>query len=142
MPRYTANPSEDRFADQLSGFEQLRLSWRLFRDERVPTWMKSVVPIVAAVYVILPIDLIPDFVLGLGQVDDVGIIGIALFAMSRVLPRLAPRAVVGEHLDEMRHGRRGRRKRENVIDTSFEVVEKPAAHRRERGFDGIQETRA
>ena len=40
-----------------------------------PMWMFLIVAIVMAAYMILPIDLIPDFITGLGQIDDVAILG-------------------------------------------------------------------
>ena len=95
-------------ADQLSGIQRSQLCWRLLRDERVATWIKAAVPMMAIAYVIMPVDLIPDFILGLGQIDDVGMIGIALLVMTRVLPKLAPRNVVNEHIGDLTMGRRSR----------------------------------
>jgi uncharacterized membrane protein YkvA (DUF1232 family) len=56
---------------------QARLALRLFREPRVPVPLK-VVPVLAGLYVISPIDLVPDFLPGLGQLDDLGIILAAL----------------------------------------------------------------
>ncbi len=134
----TAQPIEG----QLSGFERFRLSWRLFRDDRVPTWMKALVPLVAMVYVLAPIDLIPDLMLGLGQLDDLSVIGIAVFTMTKLLPKLAPRDITDEHLAEMRGSRQRRENRENVIDTTFRLVDEPAQDARRQSLDNIQETRA
>ena len=54
---------------------------RLFRDvaqdPRVPKRVKYEVG-AAAAYLVLPIDVIPDFIPGLGQLDDVAIIGWAV----------------------------------------------------------------
>jgi|GEM_PF-1509392 len=88
--------------EELRALERIRLTWRLFRDDRVATWMKAAVPAIAALYLVAPIDLIPDFILGLGQIDDLSIIGVALFAMTKLLPKLSPNAVTSEHLSEMR----------------------------------------
>ena len=73
--------------------ERGRLVLRLMQDERVPTWLKVGVPLVVALYFLFPIDLIPDFIPLLGQVDDIGVVllGMALFI------RLAPQFVVEEH---------------------------------------------
>lgn len=73
--------------------ERGRLVWRLMNDERVPSWLKVSIPLVVGLYFVSPIDLIPDFLLGLGQLDDIGVIllGMALFI------RLAPEVVVDEH---------------------------------------------
>ncbi len=53
--------------------DQLRLGWRLLRDERVSA-LKFALPALLALYVVSPIDLIPDFLLGLGQIDDLGVV--------------------------------------------------------------------
>jgi uncharacterized membrane protein YkvA (DUF1232 family) len=72
---------------------QARLAWRLMRDSRVPSWTKLIPP-AALLYVLFPIDIIPDFVAGLGQLDDIAVvlIGVKLFI------ELSPREVVQEHL--------------------------------------------
>ena len=73
--------------------ERGRLVWRLMNDDRVPSWLKVVIPLVVGLYFFSPIDLIPDFLIGLGQLDDLGVVmlGMALFI------RLAPEAAVTEH---------------------------------------------
>ena len=78
-------------------WDQLRLGWRLFRDPRVASRLKVIVPLLAGVYLLSPIDILPDLFLGVGQVDDLGIVGIALLVLARLLPRLAPSDVVEEH---------------------------------------------
>lgn len=87
-----------RIVDSLGLFERIRLFMRLSADPRVATWAKVLVPTLAAIYVISPIDLIPDFLIGPGQLDDLGAIGVALLVATRLLPRLAPAHVVREHL--------------------------------------------
>jgi uncharacterized membrane protein YkvA (DUF1232 family) len=75
--------------------ERLRLGWRLLRDPRIPAWPKLLVPI-AAIYVISPVDVIPDFLLVLGQIDDLSVIGLIL-AVITMLVRWSPQDVVAEH---------------------------------------------
>jgi uncharacterized membrane protein YkvA (DUF1232 family) len=72
---------------------QVRLAWRLFWDQRVPLWTKLIPP-AALAYMLFPLDIIPDIVVGLGQLDDIAVllIGIKLFV------ELAPPDVVHEHL--------------------------------------------
>src|SRR5215213_4981523 len=123
-------------SDELTGFQRLRLSWRLFRDGRVPNWMKALVPIFAMLYVFAPIDLIPDFVLGLGQLDDLSVLGFSIFVMTRLLPRLAPREVVDDHLSSMSKASR-RREPTNVVDATYEVVGRSAGDTRWRETGGI-----
>ncbi|MCC7023816.1 MAG: DUF1232 domain-containing protein [Thermomicrobiales bacterium] len=81
-------------------WDQVRLSWRLLRDERVGT-MKYLLPALVALYFASPIDAIPDFFVGLGQVDDLGLVVVAVLLLARLLPRLAPGHVVDEHLRAM-----------------------------------------
>lgn len=56
---------------------------KLVSDPAVPAKAKYL-PLLALVYVIVPIDLIPDFFLLLGQIDDIGIILILLTMAMRI----------------------------------------------------------
>lgn len=83
--------------------QQGRLTWRLFHDSRVPRWVK-LIPIAGLVYLISPIDLIPDMMLpGLGQVDDVAVILLSL----KVFIDLCPPGVVREYLEDIAGGQSG-----------------------------------
>jgi uncharacterized membrane protein YkvA (DUF1232 family) len=75
---------------------QVRLAWRLLWDERVPVWTKLIPP-AALVYVLFPVDIIPDVVLGLGQLDDIAVLLIGL----KLFIEMAPPDVVREHLVEL-----------------------------------------
>lgn len=70
-----------------------QLVWRLLQDDRVPTPLKVVIPLGVALYFVMPLDFIPDFIPVLGQLDDLGVV---LLGMS-LLINLAPRDVVNEH---------------------------------------------
>ena len=61
-------------------FGQFRLAWELLWDGRVPIITK-VVPLLTMIYLLSPVDFIPDLALGLGQLDDLAIflIGLRLF---------------------------------------------------------------
>jgi uncharacterized membrane protein YkvA (DUF1232 family) len=63
----------------------IRVSLRLLREPRVPLIFK-LIPAAAAVYVISPLDFIPDVLPIIGQLDDLGIVFIALEAFLRVAP--------------------------------------------------------
>ena len=68
----------------LNLFNSFRVAWQLMWDGRVP-FSTKLVPILTVLYILSPIDLVPDVVLGLGQLDDVAIflLGTKLFiAMS------------------------------------------------------------
>jgi uncharacterized membrane protein YkvA (DUF1232 family) len=72
---------------------QFRLAWRLFKDRRVP-WVLKLIPPAALIYVLSPIDILPDLSLGLGQLDDIAIVLLSL----KLFIELAPPEVVREHL--------------------------------------------
>ena len=78
-----------------------RLIMRLMMDRRVPLWLKIVPTAVAAIYIISPIDFVPDFLPFLGRIDDL----LALAVAGLLLILLAPRDV----LMELAGGSRARR---------------------------------
>jgi uncharacterized membrane protein YkvA (DUF1232 family) len=61
--------------------------WPLMRDPKIPFWAKAAIPAAAAAYVISPIDLVPDFLLGVGQIDDIGVILLAASATVALLQK-------------------------------------------------------
>jgi uncharacterized membrane protein YkvA (DUF1232 family) len=70
-----------------------RLYWRLFRDPRVSVWPKALL-VAGMAYVLSPIDLVPDALPVIGQVDDV----VLLIALCRLFVYLCPEEVVREHV--------------------------------------------
>ena len=64
-------------------FHFLRLIIRLMADRRVPIWVK-LIPVAAVAYILSPIDLRPDFIPVLGQIDDL-LITILLLVLFIVL---------------------------------------------------------
>lgn len=71
---------------------RIQLAYRLMRDERVPISAK-LIPAFALLYVLSPIDLIPDFIMVIGLVDDVAIVMGSL----RMLEMFTPDYIVAEH---------------------------------------------
>jgi uncharacterized membrane protein YkvA (DUF1232 family) len=65
---------------------------RLARDRRVPL-LRRLQLVVLGAYLVSPIDLIPDFIPGIGQLDDAAIAALVL----RGLVRSAGPKVVAEH---------------------------------------------
>lgn len=65
---------------------RLRLDWRLFRHPDVPRATKALLVAIAA-YAVLPFDVVPDWVLGLGQLDDVSVVLAGLWLFERFCPR-------------------------------------------------------
>ncbi|MFT4037943.1 MAG: DUF1232 domain-containing protein [Thermomicrobiales bacterium] len=78
----------------------MRLSWRLLRDERVGS-LKFLAPALLALYVASPVDFIPDLLLGLGQVDDLGVVALGTLLALKIIPKLAPADVLREHIGAM-----------------------------------------
>ena len=70
-----------------------RLLWRMVRDPHVPLRAKCVLPAIV-LYIAMPIDLIPDFIPVLGQLDDllVTVLGLGLFLW------MTPRDIIEAHL--------------------------------------------
>ena len=64
-------------------FHILRMFIRLMADRRVPFWVK-LVPVAAVIYIVSPIDLRPDFIPILGQLDDL-LIAILLLILFVIL---------------------------------------------------------
>jgi uncharacterized membrane protein YkvA (DUF1232 family) len=74
--------------------KEVQLIWRLLWDRRVPLWMKGI-PVLAVLYVLSPLDLIPDVIIGLGQLDDLGI----LIGSLRLFRSMIPEEIIREHLE-------------------------------------------
>ena len=62
-----------------------RLYWRLFRDRRVPILPKALL-VLTLVYVVSPLDLVPDFVPVIGEMDDVVVVLAGLWLFVRLCP--------------------------------------------------------
>ncbi|KAB2906082.1 MAG: DUF1232 domain-containing protein [Anaerolineae bacterium] len=78
-------------------FDRMTLSWRLMADGRV-SLMHKLIPPLALLYVLSPIDFVPEILLGpFGVVDD---IGLAILALEFFI-RTAPSEVVREHLADL-----------------------------------------
>lgn len=57
--------------------DKVKLAWRLFRDDRVSPAVKAI-PLAGLVYIIWPVDLLPDLFPVLGQLDDIAVLLLAL----------------------------------------------------------------
>ena len=77
-----------------------KLFSRLIKDPRVSAGPKLLVAAILT-YVILPTDLLPDFLLGIGQLDDLAVVLVGL----KLFLRLCPPEVVQEHLQAISAGR-------------------------------------
>ena len=95
----------------------LRLVWQLLNDSRVPWFPKLIIP-AAILYVLSPIDLVPDVILGLGQLDDLGIVALAI----ALFIEFCPHAVVEEHRRAIAAKSAPTSSDENVIEGTFRRI--------------------
>ncbi|MBI3538046.1 MAG: DUF1232 domain-containing protein [Chloroflexi bacterium] len=89
--------------------QTLRLVWRLLTDARVPA-LPKLIPLAAAIYIISPIDLLPDFILGLG---------------------LCPKDSVAEHRHAIQSRARAPSNANDAIDGTYRVVSDEESNRKE-----------
>lgn len=78
----------------------LRLALRLVRDPSVPLLTKAV-PVLTGLYVISPLDFVPDLIPVLGQLDDLSIVLIGL----EMFLRLSPSGTTTFHREAIAQGR-------------------------------------
>ncbi len=77
-------------------FGHFRLAWELLWDARVP-FVTKIIPILTALYLISPVDLVPGIAVpGLGQLDDLAIFLIGM----RLFVDVCPPALVNEHTEK------------------------------------------
>jgi uncharacterized membrane protein YkvA (DUF1232 family) len=57
-------------------WDQVQLIWDYVKSDAVP-WTEKVLPLAALVYLVMPVDVIPDFIPVVGLADDVGVIAYA-----------------------------------------------------------------
>lgn len=96
-----------------------RLALRLVRDPGVPLLTKAV-PLLTGLYVISPIDFVPDLLPVLGQIDDLSIVLLGLETFLKLCPTSASQF----HRDAIAHGQpyspmSPSTPSENVIDADF-----------------------
>src|SRR5580765_3127030 len=80
---------------------RVRLTWRLLREPAVAILAK-LLPLLAVLYVIFPLDFVPDLIPVLGQLDDLGVIVIGMEAFLHICPADA----VAFHRDAIAFGRK------------------------------------
>jgi len=112
-------PDIDETAGMVGGvIKQARLAWRLLRDARVPGWAKMI-PVAGALYLLSPIDILPEALLPLlGEVDDVVILLLAV----KLFIDLSPPGVVREHLRDLFNvPQESRSGKESYIEVPYQV---------------------
>ena len=87
-------PADDSVLQDL--IRRAKLFWRLLKDRRVPIWVKAI-PFLSLLYLAVPVDLLPDVILGLGQLDDLAVLALGY----RLFIGMAPPELVREHLNDL-----------------------------------------
>ncbi len=124
MTQGTPNPtsSSNRLGIVAELVRNAQLVWRLLKDPRVPLPVKLIIPSVVGLYVLSPIDAMPDVLPLLGQLDDIAV----LFAGVAIFTEMCPKAIVEEHraalTREATKGRTGVQEGETV-DAEYRVIE-------------------
>ena len=67
-------------------FNSFRVAWHLLWDRQVPLSTKAI-PLVVVLYILSPIDILPDFIPGLGQIDDVALFLLGVQAFIAMSPK-------------------------------------------------------
>ncbi len=90
---------------------RVKLIVRLIGDKRVSPWLK-IIPVAGIVYLVSPIDIIPDIMLPvIGELDDAAI----LWLTNYLFIELCPPDIVNEHVKAITAGSR-RDEEDDVID--------------------------
>jgi uncharacterized membrane protein YkvA (DUF1232 family) len=108
-----------RSTNRVDLLRHLRLVWRLLTDQRVSPWLKGVIPALALAYVLLPWDLVTDFVPVLGQLDDLAVLvlGMQLFI------ELCPKGIVQEYLQGSPAASESPPSGDEIVDADYRVIE-------------------
>src|ERR687898_519634 len=75
-----------------------KLLWKVVRDKRVSPLVRGGL-VATAAYLVLPVDVVPDWIPVLGQLDDVVLLTVGV----RTLLRRVPEPIVREHWSGERH---------------------------------------
>ncbi len=94
LPRFLFTAKSPQILRHLPSFA--RLYWRLFCDRRVSVLPKALLVLTFA-YFVWPLDVIPDFIPVLGELDDMGIVMLGLWTFIR----LCPPEVVRQRVEEI-----------------------------------------
>jgi len=120
--KWTKETSAQTRAGLLAEFvRNTRLVWRLIKDPRVATVTKLIVPGLVGAYLLWPIDLLPDVIPLVGQIDDL----VLLMLGTRLFIALCPPDIVRQHLADIANGttRRSDGDAGEVVDAEYRVVE-------------------
>ncbi|OIO95499.1 MAG: hypothetical protein AUK03_05360 [Anaerolineae bacterium CG2_30_64_16] len=99
-----------------------RLVWRLLRDARVATATKLLIPGLVGAYLLWPVDLLPDVIPFLGQIDDLVLLALG----AKLFIQLCPPEIVQQHRTDLADRASASRSAEvegEVVDGEYRVIE-------------------
>jgi uncharacterized membrane protein YkvA (DUF1232 family) len=97
-----------------------KLAWQLLKDPRVATSLKLIIPGLTVAYLLIPIDLVPDVIPVLGQLDDIAVIALAI----KLFIQFAPQDIVAEYRAGRTQPPAGKHKSgQDVVDGEYRVVD-------------------
>jgi len=99
-----------------------RLVWRLLRDARVATATKLLIPGLVGAYLLWPVDLLPDVIPLLGQIDDLVLLALG----AKLFIQLCPPEIVQQHRTDLADRASASRSAEvegEVVDGEYRVIE-------------------
>ena len=111
-----SNQGERSMTGLLNIVRDVYVAWKLFLDRRIPLWVKSI-PILSALYLLWPIDLLADPILGLGQLDDLAVIALGV----KLFISLCSPALVEQY--QRRFGGTHTMNDDDVVDTTYRIVD-------------------
>ena len=97
-----------------------QLAWHLLLDRRVGLLLKLIIPGLMLGYLIFPVDLFPDFIPLLGQLDDLAILALGI----KIFIEVCPKDIVREYRGEARSTSSSAEPNgnEDAIDADYRVV--------------------
>ena len=122
---HASNGMGQPFGSKPTGsWENIKLTWRLLRDPRVAPYAKVILPILALVYLISPIDVIPDMILGLGQVDDIGVLALVAYLLVSYVKRAGWATILEQNQPPASRGSTSSEPpaSDEIIDAQFRVI--------------------
>lgn len=78
--------------------QQAKLVFQLLLDPKVPLYLKAL-PFAAVAYLLFPVDILPDVIPGLGQIDDITILLIG----AKLFIELSPQEIVAKYLQKFQN---------------------------------------
>ncbi len=96
MRDFMSSGQQDLQRSSPTGFlHQIRLVVRLLRDNRVSMASKLIIPGIVGLYLLWPVDLLPDVIPLLGQLDDIALLALG----AKLFVDFCPPELVRQHRD-------------------------------------------